>query len=325
MIIKKPLQNPRFLANLKTKHYQLLVALDEFRNVGKVAALSHVSQPAISKMIAELETGFGIKLFDRTPRGVQPTIYGECLIRHAHNALATLSHVTDELHGLLSGDQERLSVGTNPHATISVVPKSLALFKQTFPNTTIVVREGATESHLTDLWLGKLDIFIGRIPHNCPTELSVKEFSAEPMNLVVGARHPLAKRKRVQWGHLSGYPWVLPPIGTPLREPLDRALQQHGLPMPINRIETLSVHTIQDYLESTEALAVLAPQVSHYFENLGLVKVLNLHLPQVVRSSGMIWYKQRAISPTLKTFMNCVEKSYSKLPLSFKREGISRN
>ncbi|GAA4333756.1 LysR family transcriptional regulator [Pigmentiphaga soli] len=309
------MSNPRFLGHLKTRHYQLLVALDDCRNVGKVAALSNVSQPAVSKILAELEAGFGVKLFERLPKGLHPTIYGQCLIRHARNALATLSHVTDELHGLLSGDRERISVGTSPHATIGVVPESLALLKQKFPGTTVVVREGATEAHLTDLWLGKIDIFIGRIPLDCPAELSVKVLSSEPMLLVVGTRHPLARRKRIQWMHLQGYPWVLPPIGTPLREPLDRALQEHGLPMPRDRIETLSVHTIQAYLNRTDALAILAPQVSHYFEKLGLIKVLKLQLPHVARSSGMVWYQKRA-SATLRAFMECVEASYSKLAVA---------
>lgn len=307
------MNDSRFLASLKIRHYQLLIALDEMRNVGKVAAAWNISQPAVSKSIADIEAGLGVRIFERSSRGLHPTRYGTCLIRHARNMVATLAHVTEELHGILSGDEERLTVGTNAHAALGVIPHALVLMKQRFPTTTIIVREGATDAHLTDLWLGKLDIFVGRIPHAAPQGLEVRVMSEEPMKIVAGVRHPLAKRRRVPWARLRGYAWVLPPVGTPLREPLDRALQQHGLPLPDDRVESLSVHAIQAYLTATDALAILAPQVASYYERLGLLKILPLEIPQVARASGMIWYRDRAVTPALRAFMGCVEASYQRL------------
>ena len=62
-------------ASLRPRHLQLLTALDDVRHVGRVAASLNVSQPAVSKTLAELEKGLGVKLFERTARGVHPTIY----------------------------------------------------------------------------------------------------------------------------------------------------------------------------------------------------------------------------------------------------------
>ena len=70
-------------ASFKPRHLRLLVALDDLRNLGQVAASINVSQPAVSKALGELERGLGLKLFERTARGVIPTAYGQCLIRHA--------------------------------------------------------------------------------------------------------------------------------------------------------------------------------------------------------------------------------------------------
>jgi DNA-binding transcriptional LysR family regulator len=93
--------------NLKPKHLQLVVALDDFRNIGQVAANANVTQPAVSKALAELERGLGVRLFERTARGVRPTIYGECLVRHARSVIANLTQTRDELRALISARPAR--------------------------------------------------------------------------------------------------------------------------------------------------------------------------------------------------------------------------
>ena len=97
-------------ASLRPRHLQLLTALDDVRHVGRVAASLNVSQPAVSKTLAELEKGLGVKLFERTARGVHPTIYGASLIRHARSVLAELTLARDDLRGLMSGEIGRAHV-----------------------------------------------------------------------------------------------------------------------------------------------------------------------------------------------------------------------
>jgi DNA-binding transcriptional LysR family regulator len=299
-----------FLSNLKSRHFELLVALDDLRSVRKVAEALNVSQPAVSKTLAEIESGLGVKLFDRLPKGLSLTAFGQCLIKHSRSLLTTVMRAKDELEELRSGESERFTVGTNPHATVGIIPQTLLLMKQRLPKITIVVREGHTEAHLMALWLGQLDVYVGRIPRECPQGLGVKIFSTEPMKLVTGAHHPLTKAVRVRWRDLSGYPWVLPPIDTPQREPLDRAFKTHGMPIPENRIETLSVHTLQAYLNSTNAIGAVAPQVARYYEDLGFMKTLPLAFPNGERSSGIAWNKERPPSRVLEAFIPCVEASY---------------
>src|SRR5215468_12019136 len=81
--------------SFKPRHLRLLVALDELRHLGKAAASINVSQPAVSKALGELERGLGLRLFERTARGVNPTAYGECMIRHARVMLSELAQTRD--------------------------------------------------------------------------------------------------------------------------------------------------------------------------------------------------------------------------------------
>ena len=117
-------------ASLKSKHLQLLVALDDFRNVSRAAAHANVTQPAVSKALAELERGLGMKLFQRTAHGIAPTMYGECLVRHARTMLAELTHAREELRGLQAGTSSKLSVGALSATVQTLLPRSLALLKQ---------------------------------------------------------------------------------------------------------------------------------------------------------------------------------------------------
>jgi DNA-binding transcriptional LysR family regulator len=129
----------------------------------------------------------------------------------------------------------------------------------------------------------------------------------EGVSVVTGRHHPLVRRKRLRWSDLKEYPWVLPPVNTLLREPLERLFQDHALAMPANRIETLSVHVIRAYLHHTNAIAALAADVSRYYESLGLLAVLPLELPKLVRPVGIIWNRQRPVSPSTQALMQCLE------------------
>jgi len=295
-------------ANLRPRHFQLLAALDDVRHVGRVAANLNVSQPAVSKALAEMEKGLGIKLFERTARGVHPTIYGESLIRHARRVLAELTLARDDLRGLMSGTAGSVSVGTLSAAALTLLPQSLALLKKSSPGTTVLVREGSIDTLLPDLWSGKLDMIVGRLPNDQSMHgLNEKILSDDAVTLVAGVAHPLTARKRLRWSDLKAYPWVLPPVDTLLREPLERAFEHHDLAMPSNRIETLSVQIIRAYLQLTDAIAFLAGDVSIHFQKLGLIAILPLKLPNVLRPVGMTWNRQRPLSPSAKLMMQCLE------------------
>src|SRR5262245_23401980 len=211
-----------FRASFKPRHLQLLVALDEIRNLGKVAASINVTQPAVSKALAELERGLGLKLFERTARGVYPTAYGECMIRHARAMLSELGQARDELRGLVSGSAGTIRIGVLATAALELLPRSLALFKRERPSMTVQVREGTVEALLPELLLGNLDLIVGRLPSGRALQgLGEKTLMEEGVSLVAAPDHPLNGRKRLRWSDLAPYPWVLPPMNTLLREPLE--------------------------------------------------------------------------------------------------------
>jgi DNA-binding transcriptional LysR family regulator len=296
-------------ANLKPRHLQLLVALDDFRNTGRAAGHLNISQPAVSKALGELQRGLGVKLFERTARGVNPTPYGECLVTHARSILDQLSKVREELRGLQSGVTGKVRVGALSATVHTLIPRSLALLKERTRTTNVFVREGPLEALLPELSLGRLDLVVGRLPYQQSRDLEAKVLGAHPVVLVTRPRHPLTRRRTLAWKDLAEYPWVLPAVDSLLREPVESAFQEHGLDLPGDHIETISVHVTSGYVQMTDAIGAMARDVALYYRRLGVVSVLPLNFPRDAQPLGMTWHRGRRLSPSARLMMQCLEQA----------------
>ncbi len=299
--------------NLKARHLRLLVALDDFGNLKQVADISHVTVPAVSKALAELEKGLGLELFSRTAQGLRPTPYGECLVRHARTLLTDIHQARDELKALSSGSEGKIHVGVFPASTSVLLPQALALLKQRSPGTNVLVTEGTTATLTPELWQGTLDMIVGRLPaRNAVNGFEEKELLEEPVMLMTGRHHPLANKKKLKWSDLQAYPWVLPPSGSLLRDPLERTLERHGLMLTNNYIETLSTHLARAYLQITDAIGVMAGGVAVADASQPLA-VLPLSLPKLMRPAGVLWNRNRAMTPGASLMLACLDDAAAAL------------
>jgi DNA-binding transcriptional LysR family regulator len=294
--------------NLKARHLRLLVAIDTYRNLTKVADVTHVTVPAVSKSLAELERGLGLTLFSRTAQGLLPTQYGECLIRHARAMLAILNQARDELKALSSGTDGKVNIGMLPASASVLLPQALSLLKQRSPGTNVMVIEGTTASLLPELWQGHLDLVVGRLPPpDTLGSFEEKELLEEPVKLVTGSHHPLARKKVLDWSELCAYPWILPPPGSILRDPLERALEAHGVPLANNYIETLSIHVACAQLQVSDFIAVMAGTPAN--DTTQPLHTLPLSLPRLLRPAGVLWNRNRSLTPSAQLMLSCLEEA----------------
>ncbi|MDR8770256.1 HTH-type transcriptional regulator GbpR [Burkholderia multivorans] len=294
--------------NLKARHMHLVVAIDTYRNLTQVAEVTHVTVPAVSKSLAELERGLGLTLFSRTAHGLVPTPYGECLVRRARELVAILHQTRDELKALSSGTEGKVRIGMLPASASVLLPEALSLLKQRSPGTNVAVMEGATSWLLPELWQGHLDLVVGRLPP--PDTLSSfveKELLEDPVTLVTGCHHPLARRKSVKWSDLEPYPWILPPPGSILRDPLERVLEAHGVALANNYIETLSIHVVRAHLQVSDCIAVMADTPAN--DSAQPLHTLPLSLPRLLRPSGVLWNRSRGLTPSAQLVVACLEEA----------------
>jgi transcriptional regulator, LysR family len=120
-------------ARLKARQLLLLVALAEEGNIHRAAQVLSMTQPAASKLLKDLEDVLEVSLFDRLPRGMRPTWYGETMIRHARMALANLNQAHDEIGALKRGHYGQVGIGAITSPGLSLLPAAVAQVKQEHP------------------------------------------------------------------------------------------------------------------------------------------------------------------------------------------------
>lgn len=297
--------------DLKPRQLQLLVALDEYRSLAKVADQVHISQPAVSKSLAEVERLLDVQLFVRGPRGLTPTIYGECAVRHARALLAGLRQARDELLALRSGGRGTVRIAMLPAATPLLIPRAIALLKKRAPMTVVELREGTWSDMLPELRTEKLDLIVGTVPR-WPTEqgLATRVLVDEDSIVVVaGVKHPLAAGEPVRWKDLERYPWIVPPLSTSLRAPLEEFLGQQDLALSLDRIESVSFTANNTLLQTSEAIAFMTRSIAVHYARLGMVAMLPLEARGLVGPVGATWLRNRELPPAAEGMLQALAEA----------------
>lgn len=297
-------------SNIKLRHLQLVVALDQFRHLGRTAEFLSVSQPAVSRMLTEVEAMLGLTLFERSARGTVPTASGKSLVRFARTVLADFERTRDEIAAEASGAAGRTRVGAMVVALPGLLAEAVTQLKLLSAQATVQIEEGDLTHLLPKLRLGELDLFVGRLePGYAAPDLVTEALYNEPMVLVVQANHPLTKKRKIAWADIAALPCVLPPPWASLRVKIEQTFYQHDLHPPVDVIETASFLALQTFVQQRHAAGFLARSVGLHFERLGLVKVLPLSVPVDLPPIGLITVRGRALTSTSEQLMDCLRQS----------------
>lgn len=316
--------NPNMLerhlvSRLKFKYLQLLVTVGEQRNIFKAAQIHNMAQPAATKIIRDIESSLNIELFDRSSRGVTPTLYGEVLIKHAKLILSQVKHASEELSSLQGGLTGRVTVGSLLAASATLLPNAIARLKKNRPNVSVSLREGTGDRLIKSLKIDDLDIMVGRIPE-VPTEdgLTNEVLYHEPVVIVARADHPLQSRKNLTLHDLVDQQWILPPRETMLRDEIDGAFHREGLDVPVNPIESVSILTNRTLLKNTDMITALPLQVVLTYEEIGLMKRLDIPLIIEPGPIGVTLRAQRQLPPAAHYLLEALREEAEKLTKRYK-------
>ncbi|ALN90800.1 MULTISPECIES: LysR substrate-binding domain-containing protein [Lysobacter] len=285
-------------SRLKTRHLQLLLHLYEHRSVVRAADAADMTQPAASKLLSEMEHILGVPLFERHARGVEPTWYGQALIRRARSALSEIGRAHHEIEAMRSGRMGQAAIGTVVNPGTNLVPQAIAAVKRDFPDILIRVDMDYSRPLVAKLLGGQLDIVIGRIlgPEGAG-DLEFEPLADEPHSVIVRAGHPLTQRNEVTYADLLEYGWIMPPAASILRTRLDSMFLEHGLAPPQNIIETASLPLIIHLLRYGDLLTALpAESVAPYIQT-AQMQVLPIDLRVRMEFFGIIRRRDQQLSP----------------------------
>ncbi|MEW9903048.1 LysR family transcriptional regulator [Pseudomonas putida] len=298
----------------KLKFYQLVVLDQVLRSgslVGAAQALN-LTQPAVTKIIHEMESFLGADLLVRGNRGVSATELGSVVVRRAHAMLAELRGLVDEVHAYTSGMTGQVMVGTLAGVSALLLSQTLRLLKESEPGVLATVHVGHMTQLIPCLLSGELDIVIGRIPddwseHEYESQLKVDVLYEERLCIVAGAEHPLHSNCRpIQLADLHPFPWILPPRSVLLRGTVDRMFNDLGLGPPTNVIESVAALTNYELMQDQQTIGFMPLQTYQQLEGGGKIKMFHLANPLSFGRIGCFYSSSRHLDPASKIFRECL-------------------
>jgi molybdate transport repressor ModE-like protein len=317
---RPPLHNRIRLAQLR-----LLVSVAETGSLLATAKRLHISQPAATKSLRQLEKVLGDGLVQRRSSGSTLTPSGELVCRRARVILAELQHMEEEIGSFHVGSSGQVVIGTLAVAASQLVPRTLAALASDFPRITVRVVEGTSATLYPELKLGKLDLLVGRSWPGEDAALVTETLFNSGFAIAARPDHPLTGSKRkLQLKDTMATRWILPPPGAHSRSAMETMFRHAGLNLPSHSVETSSYVVIRSLLLATDMVCLLPIEaLAEDFASAMLARVpvrVDLPLPaiSVVRSS------ERELAPAAKTLLNYLRISSRAMPAEDLSAGTSR-
>ncbi|VVN68142.1 LysR family transcriptional regulator [Pseudomonas fluorescens] len=285
-------------ARLRLKQLRLLIALDDRGSLHKAAEHISISQSGATKALHEVESMIGMPLFERQPKGLVANEMGRCMIRYARLIYSDVAHLREEMLSIMQGQGGRLSVGVIMGA-VPLLSRALTELRLKQPQLSVELVENTSATLLGLLDQGRLDLAICRasVGQRSATYDCI-ELTEEPLAVVASKHHPLAAAQALQLSQLSDYRWVVYPKDMPMRQALERELNEAGLQVPRYPLETSSTFaTILLVQQDPTLLAVIPVEVAEFCEQFDLLVKLPVSLRALIEPYGVISRAGADLSP----------------------------
>ncbi|HEX7910256.1 MAG TPA: LysR substrate-binding domain-containing protein [Paraburkholderia sp.] len=309
-----PLSEISLIRKLKLNQLMIFERVLETRSVVRAANEMRLTQPAVTKVIHELESCFDGALFARSNRGVVPTDLGLLLGRRVKSLMAELRYMTDELNDFRLGTSGHVIVGTLISASARLLPEAIGMLKARTPNVLVTVREGTTAHLFPALATGDLDIVVGRLPERelpiaSAFPLTHEALFDESMCVVVGKGYGPAPAGVTHLSELVGSPWILPTPDSPARLSAEHLFRAAGLPLPTDIVESLSLLTNIGLLLDTPRIALMPRVAARQFEEAGLLRILDLPESGAFGTVGFSVRSHKEQSAACLAFVECLREA----------------
>ncbi|MEZ5644145.1 MAG: LysR substrate-binding domain-containing protein [Burkholderiaceae bacterium] len=285
------------LHGLRLNQLRLLVGIAETGSVLGAAEAQHISQPAATKALRQLEAAVGHVLVSRGSAGSVLTDTGVLLCNRARVVLAELRDAEDELGLWHSGGAGTVTIGALMVAAPRLLPEALARLAVRAPLVTTRIYEGSSETLFRDLKAGGLDLLVGRFWPGEDPDLHVEPLYESSFHLIARAGHPQARKRRLHLANLHGAIWIMPPTGTHTRTALEDLFRLVGVAMPRPLVETTSFLITRSLLLNTDAVTAVPMEVFQDETASGVLTRLPLDLGLRLPPVSVVRHAKRTLTP----------------------------
>jgi len=285
----------------------------EWGSMAKAAAHLNLTQSGVSKAVADIEHTLGVSLFDRTSRGVEPTLYGRALRKWGAAVFDDLRQGIKEIEYLADPTTGELRIGCSEAMTAGFVSAVIDRLTRRYPR--LILRVTHDEPFkLQDLHLRerKIELVVGRIQSSFAEEdMAADILFREPALVVAGVQNKWSRRRKIELAELVDEPWCLPPSESLSGSHLERAFRAKGLDYPPrSTVVALSTQLHASLVATGRYLGIL-PGAMLWFGGKRLsLKALPVDLPiqPRLRAVGIVTLKNRTLSPVAQLFIDCARE-----------------
>lgn len=293
---------------LRIRHVTHFVRVVEQGSIGKAARQLNISQPALTKSLHQLERDINAVLLERSRNGVRPTVYGDCLYKHAKRVETELVRAEQEIEELRGTHRGIVSVGAIPAVARGFLPGVIAQMTKSRPGITVSVSEVNNMELLSSFNKGEFDFVMAILDQE---ELEpgqvVKPLFEDELVAVVRAKHPLAKLGKVKPKDLLAYPWIYPRAATARRKRIDDFFYAAGLTPPVATVEGSSTSFKLAILLKSDLITLMPEAVVSSDENAKQLTVIKLKGPTLRRRIGIIHRGVVNLSPASRALISEIE------------------
>lgn len=283
--------------HLRIRHLRLLELIERGGSLSYAARALHLSQPAVTKMLHELEAVFGPALVERGARGGRLTPRGHATLARLRLSLANFDAALDEREDPIP----TLRVGLLPLVAVTMLPRALHRLWAKGMRLHLVLHEATVPGLLDGLLQGKIDCVIGRLDPDRLSQADSRQLRCtalvdESLAVAASPQHPLARARRATLRQLGEQRWALAHAGSNTRRQFDNAFIAAGLIPPRPDIESLSFHTNVHLVAGSDLLTLAPASAVADYERLGLVRRVRT---DVEFPSGMLTFLALQSHPSL--------------------------
>jgi DNA-binding transcriptional LysR family regulator len=247
----------------KPNHLGLILKIAEVGQLQIAAAAVAISQPAASRILAEIEKAIGTPLFHRTPKGMEVTPVGEAYVRHARVILSEFDGLEKDVQRLKSGHAGEVRIGSVTGPAVATLIPALAAVRARSPDIDVTIEVGPSIDLVRGLDEGRFDFVFARIPATQDSrDFLVHPARSEIVKLLVRDTHPLVGRTDVPLQDLRDYDWVIQERGSPIRLAVEQTFHRAGVATPTRVINSSSLLIVLSLLESSDAIAPQSKEVA---------------------------------------------------------------
>jgi DNA-binding transcriptional LysR family regulator len=295
---------------VKLRDLHIALAVADAGSMTRAAEELAVSYPVVSKTISELERTLGVKLFDRSVSGVEPTHYGRALLKSGAAVFDEMRRGLQQIDFIKRPDAGDLRIGSSIVVDAGLLPAILERFSRDFPRAVLhVMHEDIATQQYDNLRNRNVELVLGRLPiAMSEPDLVAEPLFDEPNVVVAGSESGWAKRRGLTLADLIAEPWVLAQPGSLARSLQDEAFRMSGLEPPSATALTVSLHLYMRLIETGRWIGLVPASVMRFGGQQMRIKVLPVKISSPPSPVGFVTVKDRTLTPLAERFIDCTRK-----------------